>query len=128
MDIIIDGQTNQTNQSFLDRVSIALFAFLQQAGLRCSFGRDENDMFAYAFQVVDLTSQGIPFSLGFSIKLKDITNLEDNEEAIEKYCYVMTLKVGGAMFQDKCTRLLQYNAQSTPSGKIIIPKAEQPKL
>lgn len=106
--------------SKLDRVSIALFAMMQQIGMRCTYYKNPNDLFSHIFDINDMTNMGETFGVSININSKTMDTIEDNEQAIEFFCKNITLEIGHNLLNEKIARILQY--QDAPQkSKIIIP-------
>lgn len=107
--------------TFTEKLAVSLFSFMRMSGMRCSFQKDADKLFNYIFQVNDMTEDGNPFGLGFVVDASLSEAVEDTPEAIEKFCYTMTIKTQNMMFEDKCGRLLQHAEKS----KIYLPDAKR---
>lgn len=106
-------------QTKIHKVAIALFAFMQQTGIKVSVHATPGEMLGYTFEANDMTQQGEAFGVTFVITSADITGLDD-EAAIEKYCFQRTIEIGLQLLTEKATQLLQY-APEVQKSRIIVP-------
>jgi hypothetical protein len=108
----------QTTIDKLHKVSITLFAFMQQCGIKVSISTDAKAL-NYTFSANDMTLTGQAYGISFILTSDDITGLDD-EAIIERYCFGRTLEIGLQLLTEKATRLLQY-APEIQASRIIVP-------
>lgn len=110
-----------SSDSFLEKIALALFEFMQKAQLRVRFERDKKDMFSYVFQITDVTYLGVPFIIVFNLRMVDLKPevVSDTPESIETFCFETTLKLAYTMLQERCTRQLEH----VEINRLIVPKA-----
>ena len=105
----------------IGRVTIHLFSFFQQCRLNSSVAPHPSKPFTYQFAINDLTNEGVPFGISFDLSSEDVDEIEDTPQAIEIFCYGLTIKTGTALLTEKASRLLQYTEETTPKSRIILP-------
>jgi hypothetical protein len=105
------------NGTFIEDVVIKLFAFMRQGGIKCVFQKDEGTLFAYTFEVRDMTEDGTPIGMAFKIDSTTIADVENTPESIENFCLGTAMKVGHMMLQEKLSKLLVHVEKS----KLYVP-------
>lgn len=105
--------------SKLDRITIQLFALMQQVGLKCSYYKNQNELFSNIFDINDMTCTGDTFGVSINLNLNTVDKIEDTPEEIEKFCANLTREIGTSILNEKIARLLQHQ----PTNKIIMPNS-----
>jgi len=116
-----NGKVAETKINKLYKVAIALFALMQQTGIKVSIQTNDKEGLSYIFAANDMTSTGEAFGISFIITSDDIVGLDD-EASIEKFCFGRTLEIGLQLLTEKATRLLQYSSDLQKS-RIIVPRS-----
>jgi hypothetical protein len=108
---------DKMNLSLIEKLAVALFSFMRQAGLKCTLGKQ--DELTYVYRIADITESGDGLAIQFVLDLPFLSShqVEDTEESIEKICYAVTLDLGCQIFKAKCQQLLRFDNQK----KIIMP-------
>ena len=106
----------------IQKIAVKLFAFLQRCRLNCKVIPHNTQILTYTFTINDVTDQGDPFGISFDLSTTDIAEVEDTEEAVEKFCFGMALNVSNTLFRERATRLLEHQ-EETGAGKIYVPGA-----
>lgn len=105
-------EESNNNDIFIERVAIALFAFMRQAGLNVSFGKQ--DALSFVYQIADITTDAQAIAVNFVLDLSFLSknNVEDTLAGIEKFSYDVTTQLGNQLFNAKCNSLLQHQEKS----------------
>jgi hypothetical protein len=104
----------------IGKIAITLFAFMQQCRLNAQAAAHPSKILTYQFAINDLTNEGVPFGISFDLSTEDVLDVEDTPQAIESFCFGLTVKTGLALLTERATRLLQYRPDDEKS-RIILP-------
>ena len=104
----------------VEKFAVALFAFMQQCGLRASVTPHPNEFLTYQFTVSDMTNLGVAFGISFNLSHIEIEDIPDTPKDMEAYCFGVVVKIGTGLLIEKANRLCQYQEESQKS-RIILP-------
>lgn len=115
----MDGSITPTQRPFIERLAVALYAFMKQADLKVEFGKSDGT--TYIYNVLDVTGDAQVVAMSWTLDLAVLGSfdLEDSEQGIEKFCAAVTLDLGCQLFKQKVTRLKRFGEETKSS--IIIP-------
>jgi len=109
----------EESRPLIERLSIALYAFMKQADLAVEFGKQ--DGITYIYNIIDVTGDAQVVAMSFTLDLRilDALGVEDSEKGIEKFCSAVTLDLGCQLFKQKVNRLKRFDVPQ--SSGIILP-------